>query len=364
VKTTAIRLVMVACVTLPSWAYADDPLAIQDFQTALAACERGVQMEIPRSQGSLRIMQSLLKRYQRNMQNALRRMPTLKDSNRLFNGDFFVEISFNQAYQSCETNFVARVKEAEMAIEKILAQRQERQQENQAILSQLQEKQAMIAPHIEVAIQNHCIPIINQADLIPPEAKNNYFQAKQKILELDSEAVKQFYTFAIKDSITQELITQSKPLGVWFETCEAAFIASENQPEQPVNGEIMADDEEGPMLPPSLRTPSLPVVAPVTPTLPVAPPTVAQEDEEEIVEDDAGIEEEYQAALATVAGDRKAVLTQMKRVPDYVNNDDYNLAEASLWQFESPDADRCEVYQFQGDTQVKKQDINDECPPF
>ncbi|OUD14468.1 hypothetical protein [Thioflexithrix psekupsensis] len=367
-KTTAIRLViMVAGVALPSWVYADNPLAIQDFQTALAACERGIQMEMPRSRGSLRIMQSLSKRYQRNMQNALARMPALKDSNRLYSGDYFVETSFSQAYQSCETNFVSRVKEAELATEKMLAQRQEKQQENQALLDQLQQKQAMITPHIEVAIKNHCIPIINQADLIPPEAKNNYFQAKQKILELDPEAVKQFYTFAIKDSITQELIDESKPLGVWFETCEAAFIAQENQSAQTVSGEMM-DDEEGPMLPPSLRTPALPADPATTaaPVVPAVPVTVPLEDEPEdmAVDEEGGDEEEYQAALTTVTGDKKTVLTQMKRMPDYVNNDDYDLAKASLWQFESPDADRCEVYQFQGDTQVKKQDINSECPPF
>ncbi len=370
-----IKLAALATLLCSSMAYgAKNDLAVQDFQAALDACERGIQMEMPRSRGSLRILHSLLKRYQRNVESALRRVPEIKESTQLYTGSYFVELSFSEAYQFCEANLPTRVEEAEAEIQRILEERKTRQAENEALLKKLEQKQAAAAPHISEAIESNCVPVLNEAEAVPPDVEQRYLAAKQKILSVYPEAAKQFHTVSLQDPYTKESLEETKPLSVWFETCEEAFAhMGENQEETMAADDASAtagglaslEEDEGPMLPSAPASAATEDEGPMLPPLPASNAPIsaaATSDEEDSYQ--AELEAEYQSILDLVSGDKLSVLAQMKRLPDYVNDEDGEAVKASIWQFETPEGDHCDIFEFNGMTQTKKQALKQECPPF
>lgn len=370
-----IKLAALATLLCSSMAYgAKNDLAVQDFQAALDACERGIQMEMPRSRGSLRILQSLLKRYQRNVESALRRAAEIKDSTQLYTGSYFVELSFSEAYQFCEANLPIRVEEAEAEIQRILEERKARQAENEALLKKLEQKQAAAAPHISEAIEINCVPVLNEAEAIPPDAEQRYLAAKQKVLSVYPEAPKQFHTVMLQDPYTKESLEETKPLSIWFETCEEAFatigeeeeVMAADDASATAGGLASLEEDEGPMLPSAPTSVIAEEEGPMLPPLPASNAPISAEsnmsDEEDSYQ--AELEAEYQAILDLVSGDRLSVLAQMKRLPDYVNDEDGEAIKASIWQFETPEGDHCDIFEFSGMTQINKQALNRECPPF
>jgi hypothetical protein len=289
----------------------------------------------------------------------------------LYNGNFFVELPFSEAYQFCEANLPDRLNEARLAMEQILEERHARQAENQALLEKLEQKQAEVAPFIETAISHSCVPVLNNSsEIVPPEAEQNYLAAKQEILARYPEVVRQFHTVKMQDPFTAEAIEETKPIEIWFETCEEAFAMVGEEEAAPATDEVsiaadeMGFEEEGPMLPSDRQlAPAITDEGPLPPGMASTELPAATETE---FEDNyqAELEAEYQAALARVNGDRKQVMQQMGRIPDYVNHDEGDITQASIWQYETPAGDHCEIFEFNGDQQTNTQTLAQECPPF
>ncbi|OQW94863.1 MAG: hypothetical protein BWK79_04520 [Beggiatoa sp. IS2] len=205
--------------------FAVDALAVKDFQAAISACEQGLQSEMPKSSGSLRVLQSSLSRYQRNKNSALTKDSVLKDStSERYTGSFFVGKTFKEAYEICESVFVPKVSQAEAIVAKQLEERQARQAEQKAIIDELIKKVDASLEQVTSAI-NICTgflraPIPNM--LQSPQYKE-YQAAKAKALAIYPQVVKQFRDATYLDQTTGEETTASKTVQFWFDYCEDVF---------------------------------------------------------------------------------------------------------------------------------------------
>jgi hypothetical protein len=237
-----------------------DDLAVKRFQAALSACERALQMEVPKSRGSLKILQSLLKRYQRNKQLALETEESLKDSTEQhYTGEFFVEKTFEEAFQTCESKLVTKVNGAEKSVAEKIAERKSKQQEQEAVVEALVDKIEAAKKYVKIAVEENCaiyLQMTIQTDeekSLPSKAKlaslhQGYKKAKQEALDIYPDIIKQFYAAVIVDPFTAEKKQESKAVVNWFKYCEEAF--AEQTPEKTAT-------LVGPKLPQTKKAPSL-----------------------------------------------------------------------------------------------------------
>jgi len=398
-----------------------DDLAVKRFQAALSACERALQMEVPKSRGSLKILQSLLKRYQRNKQLALETEESLKDSTEhLYTGEFFVEKTFEEAFQTCESKLVTKVNGAEKSVAEKIAERKSKQQEQEAVVEALVDKIEAAKKYVKIAVEENCaiyLQMTIQTDeekSLPSKAKlaslhQGYKKAKQEALDIYPDIIKQFYAAVIVDPFTAEKKQESKAVVNWFKYCEEAF--AEQTPEKTAT-------LVGPKLPQTKKAPSLdkkplstsesteetdeiektvthiddkekPVEIVARPTeedeeenldetaTPSAeedieetvtnstedeePLTVTTEDEDTLPEEEE-IVVDYKKIMDALQGDRARILKENNRLPDYVDNEEDNFQAAKTWQYENED--KCVIYQFRGDKLVRTKMVPGECPEF
>jgi hypothetical protein len=217
-------------------------------------------MEVPKSRGSLKILQSLLKRYQRNKQLALETEESLKDSTEhLYTGEFFVEKTFEEAFQTCESKLVTKVNGAEKTVAEKIAERKSKQQEQEAVVEALVDKIEAAKKYVKIAVEENCaiyLQMTIQTDeekSLPSKAKlaslyQGYKKAKQEALDIYPDIIKQFYAAVIVDPFTAEKKQESKAVVNWFKYCEEAF--AEQTPEKTAT-------LVGPKLPQTKKAPSL-----------------------------------------------------------------------------------------------------------
>lgn len=86
------------------------------------------------------------------------------------------------------------------------------------------------------------------------------------------------------------------------------------------------------------------------------------DDETDAGEDFAASDDDYlQELLAASQGDRKQILTQEKRAPDFMDNEEQPM-QAKVWMYEKEDGSECRVYRFKGDKQASLKTNRGECP--
>lgn len=431
--------------------------AIKHFQSALSACERALQMEMPKSQGSLKILQSLSKRYQRNKQLALGKEPALKDSTtELYKGEFFEEKTFKEAFQICEAKLATKAAAAKENVAKRLEQRKNEQQTQQEVVSDLMKKMEMANQQVKVAIEENCVvylQMLNEMDAeekTPPAKEKvaslhkNYQTAKQKALEIYPDIVKQFQTVVIPDPLEKK--KENRTIHGWFNRCEEAFaeqltektaeeteekipefadevgprnprdvikpeIDQEASAPPPSETEVPSGEEEEaseieevkksavkplesqqsakhstePVDPEEVEEPAVSVPQPVEKKKAAVKPVANPPPEEEIspeekvspepavskaTEEDTDSEavppededREYQTAVEKLQGDRLKILKENKRLPDFVDDENFDLQKAKAWQFKNED--KCKTYRFKGNKSVGEKATTGECPEF
>jgi hypothetical protein len=199
--------------------------AVQKFKFALNACDRGMDMKMPRSRGSLRVLKSLLRRYQYNRDAALALDASVKDLNTEYYVDqFFVtQTSFAQAYQICENEFVEKVANAQAYIKQKIAERKARQKELEVKRQALIKKQQAAKREVFLAINEYCASFLRSPTSDIEPLFKNYQTAKQKALEFYPQIVNQIYQATVINRENGKEISMSKTIQAWFEYCEAAF---------------------------------------------------------------------------------------------------------------------------------------------
>jgi hypothetical protein len=212
--------------------------AIQKFKFALNACDRGMDMKMPRSKGSLRVLKSLLRRYQYNRDAALALDASVKDLDTEYYVDqFFTEqTSFTEAYQICENEFVEKVANAEVYIKQKMAERKARQKELEAKRQALIKKQQAAKREVFLAINEYCASFLRDPTSDVKSLLNNYQTAKQKALEFYPQIVNQVYQATVMDRENSKEISISKTIQAWFEYCETAFQPQQTHAEPPPVG--------------------------------------------------------------------------------------------------------------------------------
>jgi len=392
-----------------------EAVAINHFQAALNACDRGLESPMPKSRGSLRVLQSLLKRYYRNRDDALKLEPTLKDSEiHRFTGSFFTETTYSEAYRSCEDRLPNKIAQAEEEIAAKQEARQQRQQERAAEMKRVLAKIEAAKEQVTIAINQHCLSYLRSLD--SEEALNEgvdsplypkYQAAQRKAFAIYPDILKQFHDVTLVDTELNEEQTETKTVDAWFAKCDEAFTADIKEELLLGDGETIdtttmmevleegiptesdtadstdpATAEEAPFTDPAtvspatastdLEGPMMPPRPAVTDTLPVeeAEPFVEEAvtsaiDDDELAEDQIFTEdEELAAAINALQGGKRKTLQKEGRFPDYMDDEDFDLNKSKYWQYEADDGSRCTTYTFRGNDVIKTSTQGGECPPF
>lgn len=379
---------------------ATDTLAIRQLQFAFNACERGLQSEKPESQGSFRVLQSLLKKYENNRDSALQKMPNLKDSDtERYSGTLLDGKTFAEAYQTCENELYEKILSAEQYINEKREKRKARQQAHQAEVEATLQKINQAKQEITVAINQNCMQFMLTPTTTSRHMYDNYLASKQKALAIYPKIVKQFHDITTVDPDTNESTTETKTVQYWFEHCEEAFA-------EQGYGETA---EIAKLSPPQTETTTpLPIGLPIETEQPTADMTgmnvstmssmasmtiddnmdddvVPNEDEDAEITDTMNDEEdmtgmsgmdedtgtttdnvsedneEYKATLAKVQGERAKILTDEGRLPDFNNDEEGIIENASEWQYEAEDGSQCIIYTFKDNALVNTKTIKGEC---
>lgn len=384
---------------------ATDTLAIRQLQFAFNACERGLQSEKPESQGSFRVLQSLLKKYENNRDSALQKVPNLKDSDtERYSGTLLDGKTFAEAYQTCENELYEKILSAEQYINEKREKRKARQQAHQAEVEATLQKINQAKQEITVAINQNCMQFMLAPTTTSRHLYDNYLASKQKALAIYPKIVKQFHDITTVDPDTNESTTETKTVQYWFEHCEEAFaeqgygetaeIAASSPPKTetttplPIGLPIEAEQPTDGMT--SMNTSTMSSMASMTMDDNMDDDVVPNEDEDAEMTDtmndeeddmvgmsgmsgDTGTEEstaatdmsedtaEYQATLAKVQGDRTKILTDEGRLPDFNNDEEGIIENASEWQYETEDGNQCTIYTFKDNALVHTKSIKGEC---
>jgi len=213
-----------------------------------------------------------------------------------------------------------------------------------------------------------------------------YQAAKQKALATYPDIGKHFHEATMFNSEIAEEEVLNKTVESWFEFCDGAFnltptasalVNEQLLPPQPEAAVSILPDNANLMLPPipthlpSNANPQFvppPVVQPIE-QQPIAMMDVPVDEAEEEVDmsynEDEYSEEadpDYQQALSTLKDDRAKVLRDEKRMPDFVDNEDFNLNVAGWWRYEKDEGRRCVTYSFKLNSLVRTQEQPGECP--
>lgn len=398
------------CITILSlWifytnALANDGFAVNNFELALSACERGLVMNTPKSRSSLKVLQNLLKKYRRKMESALKRQDDLHTSTHQYQSEAILAgKTFAEAYAICEQEFTDKVTQAEIQIAEELKERQLAQKQQMGDFKEAIQKNAQAKKQALLAINDLCLKYL--ADPIGPSSPlyPSYQQARQKALELYPNVAQQYHIASLVETATGKQHSFNWPIAAWFEHCDRAF-QNPTPAHTPPNPAEDAGSQEGPMLP--TEGPALPATTPKgKPEEGNAPPsqnaetdleegpqfvdetanspptpldqkengeaaiaeteeTVETETTEEVAGEDEDLRQ-YQILLSTSKGDRIKILKREGRLPDFVDDEDYDYQKASIWQYELVDTEKCNVYHFKNERLVKEEkNLAGACPPL
>lgn len=335
--------------------------AIDEFILALGACDRGLQMSSPKSQGALNVLQILLKKYQTGSREALAIDPDLKGLSTHYEGEALKAISFAEAYHRCEVQLIDKVKQAELDVAMQLELRQRRLHEQQLAIEREAVQKQLAEHHVATAIQN--CQTVTATTAVTEFSK--YELEKQLALQLSPEIVQL--------SLNTEQISGESPRSVaqWFQYCDQIFAGLlPPPPTEPMSNLNVATLPYLAELPLTLlptvefvHTPQsrLPAVRHTLIFSALPPePVVAEKVQKPI----SNAEAMYQELLTKMQGDRLKVLQQEKRLPDSVNRRDLDYHKATRWQYQKTTASgsgKCMIYNFANNQQVYSKELNGQC---
>lgn len=362
-------------------ATAKDDFSVQNFESSLTACERGLQAKMPRSKGALRVLESQFKKYERYRDAALKANPALNSAeNKRYTGDFFVELSYKEAFTTCERDFTEKMLNARQIIEEKMAKRQERLEKQRRYAEAVLKKTEQAKVHVQAAIDQACVTYL-LTPTTPPIISPLYAKFKgerQKSIDTYAEIVKQYYSITVIDRITNEKMEVSKTIALWFEYCDDAFnhklsLATADNPAKAAKLDDLSAEEEavGPLPPTNIEEESTAEATTDEENRVDASNDVMETDNEDIAdtedmmdEEDAEMEEdpEYAKALKTYKGGKFETLDNEGRLPDFTDHEDNNLKIAKIWQYETEDGSECITYTFKGNKVTKRKESRGECP--
>lgn len=74
---------------------------------------------------------------------------------------------------------------------------------------------------------------------------------------------------------------------------------------------------------------------------------------------------EYKSLLTKLQGDRLKILKAEGRLPDFVDDEEYNYQKAKIWQYEKANGSKCSMYTFKNNQLAKTQkNLKGQCPPL
>jgi hypothetical protein len=397
-------ILLISLFILPYTIHAADPWAMSEFVAALDACDRGLTMSPPKSQGSLDILQMLLSKYQMSSRDALEKDSSLKSLSSSYNGDSLKSLTFAEAYHRCETQLFDKVKHADSEVKQRIDLRQRRFEEQQPVVEKLllQLQQAEI--HAITAIGQGCSNLQVTAENAPT-LFSQYTTEKQQALQL-------YPDIGQRLAPTQPQHAETKPkviknIAYWFKECDALFARLLPSPAVIMPSLPSPKSPQLSALPPDIALPYVtesPIVAiiphaelvptplcfPITADANVAPhsltmtslnvpndppPVVAAEvepetevkiptDSPELSDPEVATAENiYQELLTKMQGDRLKVLQSEKRLPDATDHDlDYH--KATRWQYQETTAsgrEKCVIYSFANNKLTRTKEINGKC---
>lgn len=371
-KSVFMMLFLLLGLVQPGWALdfsGSDQLALRNFKAAFKFCERGLQVEMPQSFGSLRVLQSLWRKYQTNRDNALNLDASLKENTTLkYNGNFLTNSTFAEAYRICEEDLPDKIAEAQEEIERKRTARRSRQKQQQALLEALLKKINASKEYVNLAVNQHCLKYLRNKTT-PEKLYQDYQAAKEKALNIYPDIVKRFHEATVVDPDFGDEEQVTRPIHAWFKYCDENFAKglgkehnlsilsiSEIQAANPsgtpmgdklidsyqINRPLTSFDTNANVSPPPSKTP-VPKIATTT----LNDPT-------------------FESLKQKITGDKLKVLKQEGRLPDFNDDDDFELNKASRWQYEYEQEGgiRCTTYTFDGNQLTNTQKTSGECPPF
>jgi hypothetical protein len=398
-------ILLISLLILPYTIHAADPWAMSEFVAALDACDRGLTMSPPKSQGSLDILQMLLSKYQMSSNDALEKDSSLKSLSSTYNGDSLKSLTFAEAYHRCETQLFDKVKRADSEVKQRIDLRQRRFVEQQPAVEKLLLQMQQAEIHAITAIEQGCSNLQVTAENAP-SLFSQYTAEKQQALQLYPEIGQRLAPTQSQPAETKVKVI--KNIAYWFKECDALFarllppptviappppkspqlsllppdIALPYVTESPIVAiiphaelvptplcfPITADDN---VIPHSLTMTSLnasdppSVVAPeaeikVQPEAEVVAPTDSPALSEPEV---ATAENIYQEWLTKMQGDRLKVLQSEKRLPDTTDHD-LDYPKATRWQYQKTTTsgrDKCVIYSFANNKLTRTKETNGQC---
>lgn len=271
-KYHLIFIIAVFISLLTTNAVSGDERAAKKFEMAISACEKGLQMKMPKSKGALIILQNLFKKYQRHRDAALKLDESLKSSEeKRYTGSFFARKPFSEVYQTCEHDFSEKVAAAETTVKKTAENIESLQIQQDATLT----KTTAANQEVVLAIDNYCATYLLKPEGTSSPWYSKYQTTKQKALEIYPDIVNQFHATTITEIGTGKSTNLNKTIKAWFDYCDAAFVQPVETAKPPVASEANPPAQE-PSSPESDSGATLPPKTIVTPpqegeTTPVQP---------------------------------------------------------------------------------------------
>ena len=329
-------------------ATANDKYAEKNMELAFSQCERALQMEIPRSAVSLRVLQRYLKKYELYRAAALKISSDLLISNRTYasgldqasdgkDASLMLDKSYADMDSLCKDNLKQKLQQATTQVNNNIKSYQQRF----GNVTSPAQKQARAKFQASIAVNRYCgryiLPLLLDATEKIQVRLDQDFQsykiAKQKAQEIDPNILSVTLTgLMLKDkkseSITQEIKT-------WFQYCDAVFPDYSDN----LNALKMVDDSD---------------IETITAETIEAESLNNEDDNAEL--DDLAEEETanegddpyWDELLTKVTGAKLGILIKYQREPDMSNNDEFPI-RASVWKYDSDTGTGCIVYKFKAD---------------
>ena len=390
-------MLLIGLFTLSGFIHAvDEPVVpvVSEFVAALNACDRGLNMPLPKSQGSLDILQMSFQKYQMNSHSALEKNSSLKNFSNIYNGEYFKSVPFSEVYHRCETQLADKVKRAELEVSQRMEARQRKFAEQQPQVEKLVVQIQQAESHAFNAIEQGCghaqLTIENAATLFP-----KYSEEKRLALQLYPDiGLRELKVAKYADAKSKNF----KTIAHWFQECDALFarllppsvpvILSPISQAPPIEIktfnhlpylaeflpaaaipaiEIVPTPQPSAYFPiakigtphilamTSLSLPPPPVVEPV-----VTPIEAPKETENPVVE----MDKTYQELLAKMQGDRLKILQTEKRLPDTIDGREQDYQKATRWQYQKVTVsgkDKCVIYSFANNRLTRTKEFSGQC---
>ncbi|GEM_PF-6735224 len=379
--------------------------AEKKMELAFSQCEYALQVSLPQSPVSLRVLARYIKKYHNYRKAALAISPELLKSTHTYSSNIerehdekmllIQDKSYAEMDDLCQSSLDKKLKQATASVQKKQSLYQQHHQ-----VDETTQNQARAKFQASIAINRYCGRYILPPTIYTPEKVQKqldsdyqfYQTAKQKAEELGAAVLQESLNgLLFKDKKSQHVTQDIK---TWFAYCDTVFpnyiaalnalrlvdrteevsgLDESNPTAETLQAQDMGDASD---VIPSETTDASPTAqtekeaAPVDASVQTAPtaltePSLGEQKPEtsempntpadtENIQADAEQDDYFQALLAQVAHDKRTVLESHQREPDISNNEDYP-EKATIWHYENDEGTECTTYQFKGNQLLKKQ---------